>query len=103
MKVINLDKFSSTKQIVIGGKQYELKVYSVGDYIGGKYDNLATATGDDPKDSMSAVVDFVEEFTNIPRETILTFGMDMLTAISTLIQGGDVDADEKADGGQGNA
>lgn len=104
MKVINLDKFSVSKRVSIPGTgEFTVRLFTVGDYIDGKNEDIFPEN-EDPKANVKAMVDFIAYYSDIPHEILLRQGHGMLKALVTIIQGGTVEEDEKGTkGGKGNA
>lgn len=104
MKVINLDKFSSKRQVEIDGATYDIRTFTVGDYIDGKLDAVsakANEVGDSTLAQIKIMIDVAAEYSTIPRETLTGFNMGMLQALIQVIQGVDVE-EAPASGDKGN-
>lgn len=101
MKVINLEKYNSHKRINIpGAGEFTVTLFTVGDFIEGKGDHILPSDGDGIS-SVKAMVDFIAEYSDIPRDVILKQGSGMLTALCTIIQGGEIR--DESEGGNPNA
>lgn len=101
MAIINLEKFSPKKTVTIPGSgEYTINLFTVGDFIEGKAETVIPESADQ-KESAKALVKFIMDYSDIPEDVLLKQGLGMLTALSVLIQGGEIDT--KEDGGKGNA
>ena len=102
MKIINLDKFRRVQPVTLGGKEYEVYGLSVDDYLNqGVIQKVEQAKT--PQEQVSAMLEALKRFTNIPIEVLRRQEWPVLTALIHVIQGIDPEdaADKQAKGGKG--
>jgi len=91
MAAINLEKFASKKTVSIpGAGDFSVSLLTVGDYIEGKVEKLAKSDGKSgDKAGVEGLISFIVEYSDIPRDVIMKQGIEMIKALSAIIQGGD--------------
>ena len=86
MNVINLDKFRRVQQVTLGGKEYEVYGLSVDDYLNkGVIEKIDKAKTD--QDRVTAMLEALKQFTNIPPNVLLKQEFPVWTALILVIQG----------------
>jgi hypothetical protein len=94
MNVINLDKFRRVQKVTLGGKEYEVYGLSVDDYLNkGVIENIDKAKTD--ADRVTAMLEVLKQFTNIPPNILLKQEFPVWTALILVIQGIDPNEAEK--------
>jgi len=94
MKVINLDKFKSIQKVQLNGKEYEVYGLTVDDYLNkGVIDKIDKAKASEKK--VSAMLEALEKFTNIPKSVLVKQEFPVLSALIMVVQG--IDPTEQDD------
>jgi hypothetical protein len=87
MNAINLEQFAPKKTVSIpGAGDYEIRLVTAEDIISGKFNELGKQM--EGMSGVETLVNFIAEYSEIPREVIMKQGSAMLNALSTIIQGG---------------
>lgn len=95
MKVFNLDKFKDTATVEIGGTSYQVRGINVREYLSGDVTGKIEKAQDE-RQRVMAMLDVIEKMSDIPRPVLEDQTFSALSALITIMQGGDPDAKEGA-------
>lgn len=102
MRVINLDKFRNSTQVIIAGVQYEVNSVTVGMYLNDvNFATIASGTLEEQRVGIESIVSTIQNISNIPREVLLSQSFPMLVALIQVAQGIDPTAEPEKSESEG--